>query len=239
MKTIKAYIYSLMAHLEGFGFNSNRVKKNVIQNFLVNFSNKKLPENINTSFLNSIKDYYNRLPDSANLFYLVKHKRMDLGINILSKAEVSRLIRSIKNKQHRVIISLAYEAGLSSREIVSLRFKDFCFFKHLIRIENRKGSISRIAILPENIVVPLKRLALFKSADDMVFTSERGGYISPRYLQFLLKRYLKRCGIMKEIKFLGLRHSFAIHLIEEGFNLQYVVALLGLLNLKKNAKYFN
>ncbi|MGB9680851.1 MAG: tyrosine-type recombinase/integrase [Minisyncoccia bacterium] len=58
---------------------------------------------------------------------------------VLSREEIKSIIDAIKNPEHKLIISLAYGAGLRISEVVSLKVKDVNLGKLTIHLKNANG----------------------------------------------------------------------------------------------------
>ena len=58
---------------------------------------------------------------------------------------------------YRLLAGLMYGSGLRVSEVVSLRYKDIDFEQHTIVIRNAKGGKDRATILPETLVMALKK----------------------------------------------------------------------------------
>ena len=71
-----------------------------------------------------IKFFYHELlktPQKINLKFAKRSKKLPI---VLSKEEIKSIIETIRNPKHKLIISLAYGAGLRISEVVSLKVKD-------------------------------------------------------------------------------------------------------------------
>lgn len=156
---------------------------------------------------------------------------------IISRQEIERLLKSIKNHKHRAMIGLAYGSGLRVSEVVRLRVGDVALDELVLHIKNAKGGKDRITVIPEKLRNDFKIFMAGKSSLDYVFGSERGGRLTERTLQKVFDQTLKKAKILKPASFHSLRHSFATHLLENGVDLRYVQELLGHSNINTTQIY--
>jgi len=156
---------------------------------------------------------------------------------VLSRSEIEKILQSVANRKHKLLLSLVYGAGLRVSEVVSLRVQDIDFDRELIHIKNAKGRKDRVTILPKKLVQEFQGLSQFCSGKDFVFCSNRGGRLSARTAQKIFEQALKNAGIKKDASFHSLRHSFATHLLENGTDVRYVQALLGHQNIRTTQYY--
>lgn len=146
---------------------------------------------------------------------------------VLSRLEVKRLIELVPNSKHRLMIALAYGAGLRISEVLNLRIEDIDPDEMVLFVRQGKGKKDRVTVFPEVLKDQLRTWSLGKRTGELLFPSERGGKLAARSLQKVFGRALKAADIKKKASFHSLRHSFATHLIEDGVNLRYVQEMLG------------
>ena len=156
--------------------------------------------------------------------YAKRHKRLPV---VLTRAEIGSIIGATKNHKHRLIIALAYGAGLRVSEMINLRVRDIDISELSLVVRGGKGNKDRISILPEKLKDSLRNLLAGKAGNDFLFESERGGKLTTRTAQAVFARSLKLAGIVKLATFHSLRHSFATHLLENGVDVRYIQQLLG------------
>lgn len=156
--------------------------------------------------------------------YAKRHKKLPV---VLSREEINRIIEHTKNSKHKLMISLAYGAGLRVSEVIEIKIRDLGLDELSLLIRDAKGGKDRISILPEKIRSDLQNMMAGKTGDHYLFESERGGKLSPRTAQIAFARSLKLAKILKAATFHSLRHSFATHLLENGIDIRYIQKLLG------------
>lgn len=235
-KTIKAYLGYLHEYLFAVE-NWQKLDIDFIKNFLLKRQDKDYSSSTINLYLCAIKFFYRSvlgLTDSINIRFIRRRKRLPV---VLSHEEVGRIIEILKNKKHRLMISLAYGAGLRVSEVINLKIADLDFDRGLIYVRRAKGDKDRVTLLPEKLVPELQEFFAGKEFKDLLFVSQRGGRLSSRTLQKVFEQSLKRAAINKNASFHSLRHSFATHLLENGTDIRYVQAFLGHQSIKTTQLY--
>ncbi|MDP3985246.1 MAG: tyrosine-type recombinase/integrase [bacterium] len=156
---------------------------------------------------------------------------------VLSRAEVASILGAVLNHKHKIMLALAYGAGLRVSETVSLRVKDIDLAELVIHIKEAKGKKDRLTIFPEKLKADIQPMITGKNGDDFVFASERGGRLTERTAQKVFENALQKSEIKKEATFHSLRHSFATHLLENGTDVRFVQELLGHANIRTTQIY--
>jgi site-specific recombinase XerD len=194
------------------------------------------PQTVNL-YLNAIKFFYKWVvvrDFPSNIHFAKKTLKIPV---VFEHAEIITILSNIRNLKHRLMVSLAYGAGLRVSEVVDLKVRDIDFYSKTIRIRHGKGQKERITLLPEKLLMHLKRYCSGKTYGDYLFMSERGNKLSVRTPQVVFAKALKKSGIPKPASFHSLRHSFATHLLQSGVNLRHVQELLGHSSVKTTQIY--
>lgn len=166
--------------------------------------------------------------------YAKRHRRLPL---VLTREEISQIIDATTNNKHRLLIALAYGAGLRVGEVVNLQVQDIDLATLSLIVRRGKGGKDRVSIIPDSICIELRILIKEKDAGRYVFESERGGKLTPRTAQAVFEKSCTRAGIKKQATFHSLRHSFATHLLENGVDIRYIQQLLGHANIATTQLY--
>jgi len=156
---------------------------------------------------------------------------------VLSREEMVKIINSIGNEKHNLLVALSYAAGLRVSEAINLKIKDLNQSELTIHIKGAKGNKDRLTIFPEKLNSAITKLMANRDAGDFLFFSERGGKLTERTAQKILEKALEKSGIKKDATFHSLRHSFATHLLENGVDVRYVQELLGHANIRTTQIY--
>ena len=147
---------------------------------------------------------------------------------ILNRSELKALFKTPKLLKHRIILTLAYSAGLRSQELIKLKLCDIDFERKTIHIRQSKYKKDRIVPLSIYIAKGLKKYISVEHPHLWLFNGkEPDGRYSPRGLSWVMREALKKTNIIKKVNLHSLRHSYATHLLEEGVNIVTIKELLG------------
>lgn len=236
-KTIKSYLGCLRDFFSKNFNNPEKADIDYIQNFLLDKKDKGFaPQTINL-FLNAIKFFYRDIvksPIKINLKFAKISKKLPI---VLSRSEIEKIINSIENRKHKLLISLSYGSGLRVSEAINLKIKDINLEELTIHLKNAKGNRDRLTIFSEKLKNELREFIVLRDANDYVFASERGGKLTERTAQKIFENAARKVEIQKDATFHSLRHSFATHLLENGVDVRYVQELLGHQNIRTTQLY--
>ncbi len=236
-RTVKSYVNGLNKY---FYFKRELFKHldtENIKDFLLYSKSKGISAKTQNQYLNAIKFYYHNVVGVKNRIEIKPAKRSQSLPVILTRNEIEMLISATSNPKHKLILSIAYGAGLRVSETVNLKVKDVNLKNLTVHIKHSKGNKDRITILPDRIKDKLNKMIESKETNEYVFSSERGGKLTVRTAQKIFSNALKKTGLKKEASFHSLRHSFATHLLENGTDIRYVQELLGHQNIRTTQRY--
>ena len=236
-KTIKTYLSCLREYFDFKKINFEKIDEENIKQFLLNKQSKNYSSQTVNLYLNAIKFFYRevlKIHQKITLKFAKRSKKLPI---VLSREEIKSIIEAIRNPKHKLIISLAYSAGLRISEVINLKVKDVNLEELTIHLKNAKGKKDRITIFSEKIKNDLQNLIAGKNLNDYLFESERGGKLTERTAQKVFENALRRTDIKKDATFHSLRHSFATHLLENGVDVRYVQELLGHQNIRTTQIY--
>lgn len=228
-RTAHTYVSCIQRFLKFSGKSIDTVSKKDVRLFLEHLSEKERAGNTMNVYHMAIRF----------LFEEVLHKKMWIDIKyskipeklpvVLTKEEVKHLIAAIDNPKHRLMIELLYSAGLRVSELLNVHVHDIDIDCSYGYVRSGKGNKDRLFILSDKLKDGLRSLICVEhlSPESLLFTSNRNKGYHLRSVQLILQKAAYRAGIPKNITPHTLRHSFSTHLIENGYSVSEVQALLG------------
>ena len=143
----------------------------------------------------------------------------------------------------KAILELFYATGIRVSELVGIETGDVHFGERLVRVRG-KGKKERIVPFGRKAQEALEaylrarpRLAGQAGAEAAVFLNYRGGRLTPRSVERMVRKCIRRTAVARKISPHSLRHSFATHLLGRGADLRVIQELLGHSSLATTQKY--
>lgn len=239
-RTVATYLLCLRDYLcacEAARVDFLRLDARRVKRFLLDLQDRGLASSTLNLHLCAIKYFYAKVLKQRgriDLRFAKRRKRLPV---LLSREEILKMIDAIKNEKHKLILALAYGAGLRVSEVVSLKIWDLDFGRGLVQVRSGKGNRDRLTLLPASLVERLRNFAGERVAGDYLFPSARGGKLANRTAQKIFEKALQLTGVNRPATFHSLRHSFATHLLEQGTDIRYVQDLLGHSDIKTTQIY--
>ena len=132
-----------------------------------------------------------------------------------------------------------YGCGLRVSELVAIKVRHVDGERHLLRVEQGKGSKDRAVILSDTL---LKRLRLYWRAyrpTEWLFPNSQSPDqpLSIDTAQKVFKAAKRNSGILKVGGIHSLRHAYATHQLENGLPVHQLQKLLGHQNIQSTLRY--
>lgn len=224
-KTMKTYLFYVKKFLEFCKKEPKEFSKKDCRAFLEKFMEKDVSGSSINVALNSLRFMMEEVLRKSMWLNIKYSKSPKTLPTCLTKEEVKKIIESLENEKHNIIISLMYGAGLRVSEVVNLRHEDIDIESNIGWVRHGKGDKDRPFIMPKTLIEKIKKL--IESHNNYLFPGANGYHLSTRSVQEILKTASRRAGIKKNVHPHTLRHSFATHLLEKGNDVIAVQSLLG------------
>ena len=195
-----------------------------------------------TRFLASVKSFYQFLVSQGDMASnpakgIASTKVERKYPEILTSKEVELFLEQpqcvdAKGFRDHAMLELLYATGIRVSELISLDMEDLNLAAGFIRCENRGKEriipLYHTAVKALNDYVRNIRPQLIADSEEQaLFVNMNGERMSRQGFWKIIKHYQEKAGIEKDITPHTLRHSFAVHLLENGADLRSIQEMLG------------
>jgi integrase/recombinase XerD len=228
-KTQKSYLEAVSGLARHYMKSPDQICKDMVEDYLLHLKNKGLSPNTIGTKVTGLKFLYNHvLHHEENAPDYAQRRTRKLPV-VLTQEEIWRIIDAPDNLKHRLILMTTYSAGLRASEVIALKPKHIETKRKLILVEGGKGNKDRYTLLSEKLLKELRHYyrtfkpknylfpSAIKSRETLSYESVRSTYEDAR----------KKAGVNKGPGLHTLRHSFATHLLEAGYDIRKIQVLMG------------
>jgi site-specific recombinase XerD len=181
--------------------------------------------------------YVNVLQRDWHIFSILRAQNEHRLPAVLSVEEVRNILAHVKTFHNHVYLSTVYACGLRLHEALHLEVSDIDSSRMMIHVHRAKGAKDRYLPLPNPTLNLLRQYGRTHRHPRLLFPAlGRSGKATPQAQSPMAKssvqgafRQAKRAaGVVKKgVSIHTLRHSFATHLLEDGYDIRTVQELLG------------
>ena len=254
--TVSSYFIDIKKYTEYLD-NKKIIVNDVVENDIISYLIKLEKDNVSVAtvsrMISSIKSFHdylflNHMSDNNPAKNIKKPKIEKNDLDILTEEEIESLLsfkQLITPKQIRdkAIFEVLYGTGMKVSELVDMDLDSVDLELDYIYCSSNKNQriipLSDITRLYLEKYIKEARLQLANEDENSLFVSSLGQRFTRQGLWKLIKKHASLANIDKNINPSMLRHSFAIHLLNEGANIAVVSKILGNANLASLQSYLN
>ena len=254
--TVSSYFIDIKKYIE-YLYNKNikleDVRENDIIAYLIELERSNISAATVSRMISSIKSFHDYLffsgkceKDPSRSIKKPKVKQQD--IDVLTEDEINALLnfpnldtpRQIRDK---AIFEILYGTGIKVSELIEMNITDFDLDIEYIYCNSGKHQrvipISDITKFYLEKYLKEGRPKIANEKEESLFVNSLGSRFTRQGLWKVIKKYAIDANINKNINPSMLRHSFAIHLLNNGANVAVVSKILGNSNLSSLQSYVN
>lgn len=242
--TLEAYIRDIMQFKEYLQENKitsfKETTKTTVITYLMSLQKKGKSTSTISRNLASIRCFFQfllskRIIDEDPTMNLKSPKCEKKIPSILTIDEVNLLLsqpnpKDFKGARDKAMLELLYATGLRVSEIISLNMDDVQLDASLLIVRENENyrviPIGREALKALEYYITNYRANICNDKEPL-FLNYSGKRLTRQGFWKIIKQYTKRANINKDITPQTLRHSFAVHLIENGADIRTVKEILG------------
>lgn len=157
---------------------------------------------------------------------------------IITLEEFKEMVDCTINLKHKSLLMVAYSGGLRLGEVIKLIPSDIDGNRKLIFVRGGKGRKDRYTIISEAALNITRDYFRAYRPKRWLFEGRKiGKHIHKRTAQKIVEQACKKARLNKIISTHTLRHSFATHLHEQGYDILTIKELLGHAHLRTTEIY--
>ena len=149
---------------------------------------------------------------------------------VLTQDQIWKIICTPKKMKHQLLLMTTYSAGLRAGEVLRLKPEHIDSKRMLIKVDG-KGQKERYTMLSTRLLVELRRYYRKYRPETFLFPSSlKKNKDKPLHYESLRNVYegaRKKANVKNGVGIHTLRHSFATHLLEAGYDIRKIQVLMG------------
>ncbi len=241
-RTHTAYLTAVTNLAKHYKKSPEGITQEEVEDYLLYLKKeRKLSFSTRNQAISGLKFFFNKTLKNPDMQLRLPGKKTPVKLpEVLSVDEVNRIINAPSNVKHRVILMTAYSAGLRVSELVRLEPRHIVSSRMLILVEDGKGFKDRYTILSKTLLENLRQYWQSYRPTKWLFPStNEQKHISRSTAQKLFTNAKNKAGVCKGRGIHTLRHCFATHLLEAGYDISTIQKLLGHRHLSTTLVYLH
>jgi len=230
--TQRAYLAAVTGLAKHYRQSPEKITATMIEDYLLYLKNeKKNAPATCCSVLTGLRFFYAHVLDrQISVDFRLTKKPRKLP-TVLTKEQIWKMICAPSNLKHRLILMTTYAAGLRAGEVIKLKPIHIDSERMLIKVVKGKGQKDRYTMLSAKLLGELRfyykkcrpKIYLFPST----YKKNQDKPLAYESVREIYEKARKKVGIKNGEGLHTLRHSFATHLLEAGYDIRKIQVLMG------------
>jgi len=229
--TQRAYLRAVTGIARFYNQSPDKMTAEKIEDYLLYLKHDKgIAPNSCYSALTGLRFFYkNVVENEIPVTYSIRRTVRKLP-EVLTMEDVWKIICSTNNLKHRLILMTTYSGGLRVSETINLKPKHINSKTMLIKVKG-KGKKDRYTLLSKKLLIELRTYYKKYRPQTYLFPSSFGKRkdqtLSYETIRSVYEDARKKAGVNRGVGIHTLRHSFATHLLEAGYDIRKIQVLMG------------
>ncbi len=233
-----------LSYLRGIGIEDPaEASAGDVRNYLSSLEAEKKSSSTIVCIIASVRCFYGYL---GKLGYIVQNPTETIRPKkdskklpqILNNREIEALLsqpnpQDPKGCRDKAILELLYATGIRASELVNLNVEDINLTNGTLICARGKSGERMIPVYPTAIaavssyICNVRTSLITTDGGQALFVNLNGNRLTRQGFWKIVKSYAEQAGIKKDLTTHTLRHSFALHLLENGADLKDIQVMLG------------
>ena len=242
--TKRAYLTAVKGLTKHYQESPGKITEEQIEDYLLYLKNEKgnAPSSC-IGVLTGLRFFYkNILGKEISVDFSLPKKPRKLP-TVLTKEQIWKIICVPKNLKHRLILMTTYSAGLRAGEVRKLLPVHIDSKRMLIKVVDGKGRKDRYTMLSVKLLAELRHYYRKHRPQTYLFPSSykknKNNPLSYEAVRCIYEKARKKVGVKNGEGLHTLRHSFATHLLEAGYDIRKIQVLMGHTKLSTTMIYLH
>lgn len=229
--TQRRYLSAVTGLAKHYQQSPVKITNEMIEDYLLYLKNdKKRAPNSCASALSGLRFFYNHVTkQKISIEYSLTRKVQKLP-TVLPQEDIVDIINATDNLKHRLMLMTTYSAGLRASEVIALKPENIDSKRGLIKVKG-KGNKDRYTLLAKRLLPQLRHYYKTCRPKTYLFPSsykhKKQQPLSYGSLRCIYENARKKAGVKNGVGIHTMRHSFATHLLEAGYDIRKIQVLMG------------
>ena len=229
--TQRRYLSAVTGLAKHYQKSPVKITKEMIEDYLLYLKNDKgRAPNSCASALSGLRFFYKHVAEQKiSIDYSLTRKVQNLP-TVLPQEDIVNIINATDNLKHRLILMTTYSAGLRASEVIALKPENIDSKRMLIKVRG-KGDKDRYTLLAKRLLPELRHYYKKFQPQTYLFPSsykhKKHQPLSYGSVRSIYEKARKKAGVKNGAGIHTMRHSFATHLLEAGYDIRKIQVLMG------------
>ena len=229
--TQRRYLDAVTGLAKHYHQSPDQLTKEMIEDYLLYLKNDKgNAPNSCASTLSGLRFFYKHITEQKiSIDYSLARKVQKLP-TVLPQEDIENIINATDNLKHRLILMTTYSAGLRASEVIALKPENIDSKRMLIKVRG-KGDKDRYTLLAKRLLPELRHYYKKFQPQTYLFPSsyknKKHQPLSYGSVRSIYEKARKKAGVKNGAGIHTMRHSFATHLLEAGYDIRKIQVLMG------------
>lgn len=241
-RTIDSYLYQIKQLAGHYNKSPDQLSHEKLQDYLIYMKEEQALSFSTCNVARSaIRFLYGNVLKDQDINIAIPAQRTPTYLpEVLSIEDVLQLIDATTNLRNRMLLMTAYTGGLRLEELVSLKLEHIDSKRMVIRVVQGKGNKDRYTTLSQTLLAGLKAYYLaYKPVEWLFYSTHPEKALAKSSAQKIYSNCKKKTGITRGRGIHTLRHCFATHMLEAGYDIRRIQKMMGHKNISTTLIYLH